>query len=394
MVARKNNSEVTQLSDEEIKKNKLKSFNKAVADINKQWGPMTAIRLGENKHMNVKRTSTGSLALDYVIGGGMPDGRIVELFGPEGSGKTSAALQTIANVQKEGGNAAFIDVEHALDPAQAARLGVDVNRLIVSQPEYAEQALDIMDALIRSGGVDIVVLDSIAALVPKKELDGDMEDQQVGLNARVMNKALRKITGATNTTGTKVIFINQVREKIGVMYGNPEDTPGGKALKFYSTLRIRVGKGTQITKGSGSKKKVVGQHVHLKCVKNKVSVPFLKADTDFYWSTGFDMAADIVSLGAAAGVFEYSGGVKDLTNNKEPILLKNGKRIPSKDAFMEALRDPSTGLLDKYYPIVLKKLEESYDPDAASHEDDDNNEDQNAIDDSEEQNSLEDDSVE
>lgn len=389
MVARKNNSEVTQLSDEEIKKNKLKSFNKAVADINKQWGPMTAIRLGENKHMNVKRTSTGSLALDYVIGGGMPDGRIVELFGPEGSGKTSAALQTIANVQKEGGNAAFIDVEHALDPAQAARLGVDVNRLIVSQPEYAEQALDIMDALIRSGGVDIVVLDSIASLVPKKELEGDMEDQQVGLNARIMSKALRKITGATNTTDTKVIFINQVREKIGVMRGNPESTPGGRALKFYATLRIRVSKGQKISSGD----KIIGQHVYLKCAKNKVSVPFLTSETNFYWSTGFDMASDVMELGKVAKVFTYTGGVKDLTNNGEPILL-DGKKIKSKDAFLNALRDPSTGLLDKYYPIVLKKLEESYDPDVISNENNDEDEDQNAVDDSEEQNSLEDDPVE
>lgn len=387
MVVKKNNSELTQLSDEEIKKNRLKSFNKAVADINKQWGPMTAIRLGENKHMDVKRTSTGSLALDYVIGGGMPDGRIVELFGPEGSGKTSAALQTIANVQKEGGNAAFIDVEHALDPAQAARLGVDVNKLIVSQPEYAEQALDIMDALIKSGGVDIVVLDSIAALVPKKELEGDMEDQQVGLNARIMNKALRKITGATNTTDTKVIFINQVREKIGVLRGNPEDTPGGKALKFYATLRIRVSKGKKISSGG----KIVGQHVYLKCAKNKVSVPFLTSETNFYWATGFDMASDVMELGKVANVFAYTGGVKDLTNNGEPVLL-DGKKIKSKDAFLTALRDPSTGLLDKYYPIVLKKLEESYDPDMISNEneDEDEDEDQKAVDDLEEQDMFDD----
>lgn len=362
----------TRQKAEARRKAKNRAFTSIVNKINKDtkhYGEMAAVRLSDNTSMNVQRESTGSLALDYVIGGGVPNGRICEFFGPEGSGKTSAALQTIANVQRDGGNAVFIDVEHALDPMQARRLGVDVDKLIVCQPNNAEQALDIMEAFISSGGTDIIVLDSIASLVPQKELEGSMEDNTVAVVARLMSRALRKITGPTSDTGTKVIFINQVREKIGVMFGNPETTPGGRALKFYASLRVRISRTKQIK----VKDNAIGQEVIIRCVKNKVSTPFRSAKTKFYWDHGFDIADDIITLGKDAKVLTYQGGVKNALTG-EPVMV-NGEKIKSQDQFREVLNNNVDGIRDKYYKIVYDGLERKQYEEMYGHpEDEDGNE--------------------
>ena len=231
-------------------KNKDKALEQVIADIEKQFGARAIMKLGDNEHMNVDVTSSGSIAIDVALGvGGYPKGRIIEIYGPESSGKTTVALQAIAEVQKNGGRAAFIDAEHALDPVYAKKLGVNINELLLSQPDTGEQALEICDALVKSDAVDIVVIDSVAALVPQAEIDGEMGDSHVGLQARLMSQALRKLSGTMNKTKTTAIFINQLREKVGVMFGNPETTPGGRALKFYSTIRLDVRRGEQIKMG-------------------------------------------------------------------------------------------------------------------------------------------------
>lgn len=354
MAARKTTGDVDQAVQADPRAKK-KALDNALSLINKQFGPMTVMALGDNNHMDVQHVSTGSLAFDYITGGGLARGRIHEFYGPEGSGKTSVALQTIATVQHQGGTAAFIDVEHALDPRQAARLGVDVKKLIVSQPNYAEQALDIMGALISSGAVDIVVLDSVAALAPKAEIEGSMEDLQVGAIARIMGKALRKMTGIANKTNTIVVFINQVRDAVGVMYGNPEVTPGGKALKFYSSVRVRVSKGKQLIKDN----KPVGQHVFLKCKKNKVGTPFLDAETDFYFRGGMDMGYDLMEYGTKFNVIEKQSG--SYCGPGGEILEYNGEPIKNKEVLKTALHDKSSGLQDLLYKPVLDAMQADID---------------------------------
>ena len=354
MTARKTTGDVTQATQIDPKAKK-RALDNALNLINKQFGPMTVMTLGDNNHMDVQHVSTGSLAFDYITGGGLARGRIHEFYGPEGSGKTSVALQTIATVQRQGGTAAFIDVEHALDPRQAARLGVDVKKLVVSQPNYAEQALDIMGALIGSGAVDIVVLDSVAALAPKAEIEGSMEDLQVGAIARIMGKALRKLTGIANKTDTIVVFINQVRDAVGVMYGNPEVTPGGKALKFYSSVRVRVSKGKQLIVNA----KPVGQHVFLKCKKNKVGTPFLDAETDFYFRGGMDMGYDLMEYGTKFNVINKQGG--SYCGPGGEILEYNGEPIKNKDTLKTALHDKSSGLQDLLYRPVLDAMQADID---------------------------------
>ena len=317
-----------QVKDE---KNKDKALEQVLADIEKQFGAGAIMKLGSDEHTKIDVTSSGSLALDIALGvGGFPKGRIIEIYGPESSGKTTIALQAIAEVQKAGGRAAFIDAEHALDPVYAKALGVDINELLLSQPDTGEQALEICEALVRSEAVNIVVIDSVAALVPQAEIDGEMGDSHVGLQARLMSQALRKLSGTINKTKTTAIFINQLREKVGVMFGNPETTPGGRALKFYSTIRLDIRRNEQLKIGD----KVVGNKTTVKVVKNKVAPPFKSAVVDIMYGEGISLEGELVDLGVEAGVVEktgawYSYNGEKLGQGKENVklLLKDKKEL-------------------------------------------------------------------
>jgi recombination protein RecA len=281
-----------------------RAIDAALSQMDKQFGKGTVLRLGSRNVLPVSVISSGSISLDSALGvGGFPRGRVVEIFGPESSGKTTLALQVIAQAQKLGGAVAFIDAEHALDPNYARKLGVDVDNLIVSQPDYGEQALEITGALIASGGIDVVVIDSVAALVPKAELDGEMGDSHMGLHARLMSQALRKLTGIVARTNTLMIFINQVREKIGVMFGNPETTTGGRALKFYSSVRVEVRRMAAIKDAET----VVGNRTKIKVVKNKVAAPFREAEVDILYGQGISREGDLLDLGVTQELVEKSG---------------------------------------------------------------------------------------
>lgn len=292
---------------------KDKALAQVIADIEKQFGKGAIMKLGGEEHMEIDVTSSGSITLDIALGvGGFPKGRIIEIYGPESSGKTTFALQAIAEVQKEGGRAAFIDAEHALDPVYAKALGVNINELLLSQPDTGEQALEICEALVRSEAVNIVVIDSVAALVPQAEIDGEMGDSHVGLQARLMSQALRKLSGTINKTKTTAIFINQLREKVGVLFGNPETTPGGRALKFYSTIRLDIRRAEQIKQGD----QVIGNRTNIKVVKNKVAPPFKTASVDIMYGEGVSKEGEIVDLASAVDIVEKSGAWYSYNGNK------------------------------------------------------------------------------
>ncbi len=309
---------------------KKKALDAALSQIEKQFGKGSVMKLGEYKAMEVEAIPTGALSLDMALGiGGLPRGRIVEIYGPESSGKTTLALHVVAEAQKEGGEAAFIDAEHALDPVYAKKLGVNIDDLIVSQPDTGEQALEITESLVRSGALDVIVVDSVAALVPKAEIDGEMGDSHMGLQARLMSQALRKLAGAINKTKTVIIFINQLREKIGVMFGNPETTTGGRALKFYASVRLDIRK-TELIKQEGN---VTGNRVKVKVVKNKVAPPFREAEFDIMYGEGiskigniFDMAVNLDIIEKSGSWFSYNGErIGQGRENVKKYLLDNPK---------------------------------------------------------------------
>ncbi len=331
---------------------KDKNLEVVLADIEKQFGKGAVMRLGDNPHMKLDVISSGCLSLDIALGiGGYPKGRIIEIYGPESSGKTTFALQAIAEVQKAGGRAAFIDAEHALDPVYAKRLGVNTNELILSQPDTGEQALEICEALVRSEAVSIVVIDSVAALVPQAEIDGEMGDSHVGLQARLMSQALRKLSGTINKTNTIAIFINQLREKVGVMFGNPETTPGGRALKFYSTIRLDIRRNEQLKVGD----KVMGNKTTVKVVKNKVAPPFKTAVVDIMYGEGISREGEIVDLGSEAGIIDKSGAWysyngEKLGQGKENVKLLLKDKQELKDEIEEKVRE--------FYGINLNKKDE------------------------------------
>ncbi len=328
-----------------------KALDQVLADIEKQFGKGSIMKLGSDAHLNIEATSSGSIALDIALGvGGYPKGRIVEIYGPESSGKTTFALHAIAEIQKNGGRAAFIDAEHALDPVYAKNLGVDLDNLLLSQPDTGEQALDICEALVKSGVIDLIVIDSVAALVPQAEIEGEMGDAHVGLQARLMSQALRKLSGVLNKTKTTAIFINQLREKVGILFGNPETTPGGRALKFYSTVRLEVRRAEQIKQGD----KVIGNKTNVKVVKNKVAPPFRTCVLDIMYGEGVSKEGEIVDLASEVGILEKSGAWYAYNGEKIGQGKENVKLLLKENT---DLRDELESKIREHYGILTNEVE-------------------------------------
>ena len=352
-----NTSSKREEDDDMNKEDKLKALDAAIAQIERQHGKGSIMKLGDSgKSMNVETIPTGSLSLDLALGmGGIPKGRVVEIYGPESSGKTTVALHMIAEVQKRGGVAGFIDAEHALDPLYAKAIGVDIDNLYISQPDYGEQALEITETMVRSGAVDIIVVDSVAALVPKAEIDGEMGESHMGQHARLMSQALRKLTGIMNKTGCTVIFINQLREKIGVMFGNPETTTGGRALKFYASVRMDVRRVETLKTGG----EMVGNRARVKVVKNKIAPPFKEAEFDIMFGKGISREGDILDLAANCGVVIKSGSWYAYNNEKIGQGRENAKKY-----FMEnpAVMEEVEQKVRDFYNIDGTQQEEAEQP--------------------------------
>ena len=328
---------------------KDKILSQVLLDIEKQFGKGAIMKLGDDTHNEIAVSPSGSLTLDLALGvGGYPKGRIIEIYGPESSGKTTFALHAIAEIQKAGGRAAFIDAEHALDPVYAKNLGVNINELLLSQPDTGEQALEICEALVRSEAINIVVIDSVAALVPQAEIEGEMGDSHVGLQARLMSQALRKLSGTINKTNTIAIFINQLREKVGVMFGNPETTPGGRALKFYSTIRMDVRRSEQIKQGDS----VIGNKTTVKIVKNKVAPPFKTAVVEIMYGEGVSRVSEIIDLGVEAGIIDKSGAWYSYNGEK----LGQGKEtVKALLKENDKLRDELEQKVREHFNMAIKK---------------------------------------
>ena len=328
------------------------TLSQVLADIEKQFGKGAVMKLGDHEHREIDVISSGSLSLDICLGiGGYPKGRIIEIFGPESSGKTTFALHAIAEAQKKGGRAAFIDAEHSLDPQYAAKLGVNINELLLSQPDNGEQALEICEALVRSGAISIIVIDSVAALVPQAEIEGEMGDSHVGLQARLMSQALRKLSGVISKTNTIAIFINQLREKVGVMFGNPETTTGGRALKFYASIRLDIRRAEQIKLGTD----IVGNKTAIKVVKNKMAPPFKSCIVDIMYGEGVSLEGEIVDLASEAGIIEKGGAWYSYNGEKLGQGKENVKELLRKNT---ALREELEKKIRDYYDVNGKKMEE------------------------------------